>query len=182
MALNLAAKIAFSIIVAGLFIMASFMALNYEVLNAGSYIIFSLLFFYIFMFGIAAGKKYAGPVKELVENVSDAIKGKGAKKLSFDTKDEIEELSKAIEKVFKDSEKNKSETEMIKKSGDIKFKTKSLLSEQLIGALEQKVKNRTMDFEKAIAEADSARAELKIKDLEIIRLREELKGGKHKKR
>lgn len=157
-------KIAFSIIVASLFIVVSFAALNYENLYSPFYIVSGTLLAFIFLFGFAMGHIYSKPVRELLTKASDVSNGNFKNKAEVKTKDEIEELSKVFNKMTEGLEKSAQEVETIKKTSDIKFKTKDIVSEKVIDALEAKIKNRTSELERAVAETEQLKKQLKIKE------------------
>jgi len=161
-------KIAFSIITAGFFIVVSFAALNYENLNASFYIVSGFLVIFILLFGIAMGRIYALPFKELLEKADNVNKGDLKSRVHLKTKDEVEELSRAFNKIAEGLEKSTSDIETIKRSSDIKFKTKDIVSEKVIDALEEKIKNRTLDLEKVMRESEQLREQIKSKDREIL--------------
>lgn len=163
-------KIAFSIIVAGLFIVVSFAALNYENLGSPFYIVAGTLVAFIFLFGFAMGSNYALPLKELLNKTSGVSTGNFKNKAEVNTKDEIEELSKVFNKMIEGLEKSAQEVETIKKTSDIKFKTKDIVSEKVIDALEAKIKNRTSELEKVMAELEKTKEQLRQKDKEILEL------------
>jgi hypothetical protein len=64
---SLSFKIAYPIIIAGIFIIVSFVALNYNNLNSSFYIIFSFLVVYVFLFGFATGQHVTSPVKKIIK-------------------------------------------------------------------------------------------------------------------
>lgn len=182
---KLSTKIAFSIIVAGLFILVAFTAFYYENLNSSFYFILPPLLFFIFLFGFATGRNYAAPIKKLIKNADDISRGNVKSKFDSISKDEIGELAKTFGKIVQSFEKNKYEVESLKKSADIKFKTKDLLSKQLVNALEQKIKNRSSELDKAVANLEKLQEQLKLKDAEIIKLNNQinkLSAKKNKKK
>ena len=163
-------KIAISIILAGLFVVVSFAAINYDNLTSPFYIISGLLVAFIFFFGFAMGFNYLQPVKELLNKARKAEDGDLKSKVELKTKDEIEELSKAFNKITEGLEKTKYEAETYKKTGDIKLQTKSILSDKVISALEEKIKNRTVDLEKAMVQIDMLKSQLRAKERETLDL------------
>ncbi len=163
-------KIAFSIILAGLFIVVCFAALNYDNLTTSFYIVSGLVVVFILFFGFAMGSSYAFPVKQLLKKADNIKKGDLKSRLNLHTKDEIEELSKTFNKITDDMEKSSLDMQDFKKSSEIKFKTKDIVSEKIIDALEEKIKNRTADLEKTMAELDRVKEQLMQKDREILTL------------
>ncbi len=169
-------KIAFSIIAAGLFIVVSFAALNYENLSLSFHIVSSFIIAFIFLFGFAMGHAHALPVRELLKKVDNVKMGNFRSKLQLRTKDEIEEISNAFNQVTEGLEKNIEDARALKKSTDIKLKTKDIMSEKIIDALEEKIKNRTTDLERAIAETDQLKKQLREKKERIFIKKKEKKN------
>lgn len=178
---KLGKKIAFSIITGGLFIIVSFAAIEYQRLDFSMYNIIGFLIAFIFLFGVAMGQNFAAPVNEILKNADNISKG-DLKRISLKnkTKDEIEDLAKIFDKITQDFQLSKNESESLKTTAELKFKTKTLLSEQVINALEEKIKNRSVDLEKAIAELDVLRRQLKLKDDQIEELTSRLNKKKTK--
>ena len=164
-------KIAFSIIAAGLFIIVCFAALNYENLTNTFYIISGLLVVFIVLFGFAMGGTYSFPLKQLLKKAESINRGDLKSKLNLKTKDETEELSHTFNKITESIEKNTSEMEDFKKSSDIKFKTKDIVTEKIIDALEEKIKNRTSDLERSMIEVERLKEQLLQKDKELLNLK-----------
>ena len=151
---NVSLKIAYPIIIAGLFVIVSFIGFNYQNLNVSFYVIFFLLVIYIFLFGFATGQNFAAPVKKLLQRADDLSKGNLKSRLYLQTKDEIGELARIFNKIAEEFEKNKTETETLEKSVDIKVKARTQALEETINALEQKVKNRTLELQRLSVELD----------------------------
>lgn len=164
-------KIAVSIILAGLFIVVSFAALDYENLGSPFYIVSGFIVAFIFSFGFAMGHIYAEPVTELLKNMDGKVDGnEDSKKPEIKTHDEIEELARAFGKVTQGLEEKVLGIETQKKTSDIKFKTKDIVSEKVIDALEEKIKNRTGELERVTKERDQLKIQI-----------QELQGQRSKK-
>jgi len=72
---GLSLKITMPVVLAGMFIMVVFLALNPTGLSMSFYIIFFLLFIFIFFYGFATGQKISMPVKKLLKRAIDLSKG-----------------------------------------------------------------------------------------------------------
>lgn len=181
---KLARKIAFSIIIAGLFIIVSFSALNYQNLDRNYYMIISLLTIYICLFGLAMGQSFAKPVKTMLDNVNNMKNGNPKGRIDVTTKDEVEEVAKTFNKVTRGFEETKTNLEASRNQAEIKFKTKAILSDQIIDALEEKIKNRSLDLEKATKELEVSKEQLRLKNVEIEGLKKQvmLLDAKHSKK
>ena len=64
---------------------------------------------------------------------------------------------------------------------EIKIRTKTLITEQIINVLEQKLKNRTLELQEALLESEQFQNNLKAKEAEIITLKKQIKSPKNKK-
>jgi len=168
---KLGRKIAISIIIAGLFIVVSIIAINYQSLIVASYGVIAALIVFILLFGLAMGQNFTSPLGEILKAAYNVAKGESKKiDLRNNTKDEVNDLAKVFNKIAQDFQRIKEELEMVKKSLDIKFKTKDLLSQQVISALEEKIKNRTADLERATTELNDLKRQVMIKDEQIYNL------------
>src|SRR3989338_3936875 len=167
--LKISFKIAYPIILAGLFVIVAFIGFNYENLNLSFYIIFLLLTIYIFLFGFATGQQFSKPVKELLQKADNLSKGDLKSRFYLENKDELGELARVFNKIADDFEQSKNQNENMERAVDIKVKARTQALDETINALEQKVKDQTKEEE--ILELKE-----RIKDL-----KKELNGRKNKK-
>ncbi len=179
---KLGRKIAISIIVGGIFIVVSFIAIDYQSLTPYAYSVIVALLVFIFLFGFSMGQNFALPVNEILNSANNISKGELKRiNLQNETKDEIEDLAKVFNKITQDFQGVKEEVKTLEKSSDIKLKTKELLSGQVISALEEKIKNRTVDLEKAISDLESLKHQLMVKDEQIYNLNMMVETKRRKK-
>jgi len=171
-------KIAFSIIIAGVFIIIAFIGYNYQNLNSSTYVILYLLVIFTFLFGLAAGQNITMPLKRLLESVDSFSKGDLKRRIYLESTDEVGELTKIFNKIAEEFEKKNEENETSKKSVDIKSKTRILILEEVISALDKKIKNRTLEFQKIVEDSEKFKEQLKLKDKEIIGLKSQIKSPK----
>ncbi len=158
--LKLSFKIAYPIIIAGLFIIVAFIALNYETLNVNFYLTLVLLIVYIFLFGFATGQNFARPVRKLLKRADDLSKGDLKSRFYSESKDEIGELARVFNKIAEEFEETKHQSQTLEKSLDLKVKARTQALEETIHALEQKVKNRTVELEHLAGTVDQLQREL----------------------
>ena len=118
--ISISTKIAYPIIIAGLFIIVSFIALNYQTLNLSFYAILTFLILYIFFFGFATGERFASPIKKLLQRANELSDGDLKSRFYSKSKDEIGDLAHTFNKIAEELERTKSETETTEKSVDIK--------------------------------------------------------------
>ncbi len=151
---SISLKIAYPIIIAGLFIMVAFIALNYQSLSTSLYVIFSLLIVYIFLFGFATGQNFANPLKKLLRSADNLSKGDLKSRFYLESKDELGELARVFNRIAEDLEESRGQTQTMEKSVDIKVQARTRALEETINALEQKIKNRTVELERMAQEMD----------------------------
>ena len=167
-------KISIPVILAGFFAIIAFIALDYQRLNAGFYLLLLFIAIYVFFFGFATGQRFASPVKKLLERATELSKGNLSSRVYLETKDEISELAKVFNEIAEDLEQSHAKEESTERSVDIKVKAKTQALEETINALEQKVQNRTIELQRLVADLDRFKGESKTKEAEAILLREEL--------
>ncbi len=175
---NVSFKIAVPIIITGIFVVAIFIALNYERLDRNFYIIFALTTIYIFLFGFAIGQKFAIPVKKLLQRATDLSEGNLTTRVYLETKDEFGDLAKVFNKIADELQESRSRTETTEKSVDMKVKARTQALEETIKALEQKVKNRTLELQRMVDESEIIQEKTKTKETETERLKKELQSLK----
>ncbi|KKP42890.1 MAG: Methyl-accepting chemotaxis sensory transducer, partial [Parcubacteria group bacterium GW2011_GWA2_33_14] len=151
---KLSLKIAYPIIIAGLFVIVAFVAFNYGTLTRDFYIIFFLLIVYIFLFGFATGQNFSSPVRKLLKSADSLSKGDLKSRFYLESKDELGELARVFNKIADNLQESRSETEMMEKSVDIKVQARTQPLEETIDALEQKIRNRTFEIQKTSTELE----------------------------
>lgn len=171
-------KIAFPIILVGIFVVAVFAALNvdYQGPIIGSLIVFFLLCVFIFFFGLAIGQSMSSPVRRILTNANELSKGNLSSRVYLETKDELAELGNTFNKIAEELEVSRQQQANIEKAVDIKVKAKTQELEETIHALDQKVKNRTIELERATSEAEKMQIFVKVREEEIADLKNELKA------
>lgn len=178
---SISLKIAYPIIITGLFIIVIFIAATYQILDANFYIILIPLTAFLFLFGFATGQRFASPVKELLKDADYLSKGNVKVRFYPEGRDELGQLAKIFNKLAEEFEKNKSEVKTL----DTKVKLRTQTLEGIINVLEQKVKNRTAEFQRAAEDLERNQVQLKSKDMEIADLKNqvaELVSKKNKKK
>jgi nitrogen fixation/metabolism regulation signal transduction histidine kinase len=177
---KLTTKVTLPIILVGLFSISVFVALNYNQLGVGFYVVLFLLTIYIFSFGFAIGQSFSSPVARLLEKAKELSKGNLSSRVFLETKDELSELANVFNKIAEELEESHIDEQMIEKSTDIKTRARTQVLEETIGALESKVKNRTAELEKFLGESKIFQDRMKEKEVEIIQLKSELEALKAK--
>jgi len=173
---KLTKKITIPIVLASFFSIAVFVALNYSNLGVSFYVILLFLVIYIFSFGFSIGENFSSPVKKLLEKTTELSKGNLSSRVYLETKDELSELAEVINKIAEELEESHVDGEMIEKSADIKARARTQSLEETITALEQKVRNRTVEFEKIMGESVALQAEIKTKETEVAQLKKEIEA------
>jgi len=174
-------KIAYPIIITGLFIIVVFIAATYQILDANFYIVLIPLTAFLFLFGFAIGQKFALPVKELLKDADYLSKGNHSIRFYSEDKDELGQLAKTLNTIAEEFEDGKSKIETL--DTQVKLRTKTL--EEIISVLEQKIKNRASESQATIKELEAMQVQLTLKDAEIADLKNQMtelttRGGKKK--
>ncbi len=143
---KLSLKIGLSIIIAGLFVMLSLIAINYSHAGYLFYLILFLLAVFVFLFGFAAGEKLSLPLKKILTKANQLLGGDLSSRFYSDSKDELGQLGNAFNKIADQLQEQSAENERIKKSLGIKVEVETQALQETISALEQKVQNRSMEL------------------------------------
>ena len=171
---KLTLKIAISVISAGVFATFVFLSAGHERLTTGFYIILSLFSIYLFFFGLAIGQNISSYVKKILSKATELSEGNLSSRVYLETKDELSELAKVINKIAEELELSRQQESNLEKSVGIKVQARTKELEETIGALEQKVKNRTIELERLIEESNKLQEAIKNKGSETDQLKKEL--------
>jgi nitrate/nitrite-specific signal transduction histidine kinase len=177
---KLSSKISFPIILAGAFAITIFIALDYDRLDLNFYVVLLLLTMFVFFFGFATGQSLSSPVRQLLESAKDLKDGNFSSRVYLETKDELSDLAKVLNQIAEEMELTKAQKDDAQKSVDVKVRARTQELKEIIQALEQKVKNRTIEHEKLVLEQKKIQQETKDKESEMVRLRKELSEIKSK--
>ena len=171
---KLTIKIAIPIILVGIFTVVIFMATGYEQVKPTFFIII------IFFFGLAIGQNFTLPVRKILGKATELSEGNLSSRIYLETKDELSDLAKVFNKIAEELEISHKQEENVEKSVGIKVKARTKELEETINALEQKVKNRTIELERLIEESNKLQEAIKSKGVETSQLRKELNDFKQK--
>jgi methyl-accepting chemotaxis protein len=167
-------KIAIPIVLTGFFAIIIFMATGYDKLDQGFYIVFLFFSVYIFLFGVATGESLSSPIKKLIERATQLSEGDLKTRIYLETKDEFGELGKIFNKIAEDLEESKTAGARAEGSIDIRVKARTQALEETINALEQKIRNRTIELDKASKELEKEKQEADTKETELATLKQEV--------
>ena len=142
-------KIALPMILAAVFVAVILISVDYERLSAASYVTISFLFIFVFFFGFNTGQSFSAPIKKILNRAIDLNKGDLKTRVYLETKDELSELARAFNQIAEKLEESKCLEEQTEKSVDMKVRAKTRALEETITALDQKIKNRTIELERA---------------------------------
>lgn len=171
---KITSKITVPIVLVGLFSIVVFVSITYEQLGIAFYVILLFLSIYIFSFGFAVGQSFASPVRKLLEKTRELSKGNLSSRVYLHTKDELAELAELINQIAEELEETHIDDKMIEKSADIKAKARTQVLEESVGALEEKVRSRTAELEKILAESKTLRRQMRYRESEIAQLNKEI--------
>jgi nitrogen fixation/metabolism regulation signal transduction histidine kinase len=119
---KLSIKIAFPIILAGIFSIVALIALGYEQLNPSFLVVFFFLIVYIFSFGLATGQNVTTPIKKLLASAKELTEGNLSSRVYLESKDELSELAKAFNEIADRLETSQIQEKNTEKSVGIKVK------------------------------------------------------------
>jgi methyl-accepting chemotaxis protein len=183
---KLTTKIAFPIILTGIFAILVFVSLGYGQYlgdfysEPGFYLIIIFLIIYVFFFGLSTGQNLSSPIKKILDMAVGLSDGDLSSRVYLETKDDLSELAKIFNKIAGELEESRLQQQNTEKSVGIKVQAKTKDLEETINALEQKVKNRTMELEKLIEESDALQESVKNKGMETAQLKKELSDFEEK--
>ena len=177
---KLTSKIALPVILAGIFTIIVFIAIGYEQLDPAFYIIILFLVIYVFFFGLATGQSLASPIKKLLDKATELSKGNLSSRVYLSSKDELSQLAEVFNKIAEELQASREQEINIEKSVGMKVKARTQELEETINALEQKVKNRTIELERLIEESNRLQESVKNKGTETDQLKKELDDFKQK--
>lgn len=149
---NLTLKIAIPIILVGIFAIIVFSAAGYVRLEPAFYIIVLFFSIYVFFFGISIGQNLTTPVRKILDEATQLSRGNLSSRVYLETKDELSELAKVFNKIAEELQASREQQDNVEKSVNIKVKARTKEFEETIGALDQKVKNRTIELERLTQE------------------------------
>jgi len=156
-------KIVIPIILAGIFAMAVFIAVDYERLKPSFYILVLLIIIYVFLFGVATGQRITSPIKKILEKAEELSRGNLSSRVYLETKDELSELGKAFNLLAEKLEASQANEANTEKSLGVKVKARTEELEEVINALEQKVRNRTIEMQRLTEELNKLQEAVKNK-------------------
>ena len=156
---KITSKIATPIVLVGIFAIVVFMAMNFEQLEPSFYIILFLLTVFVFFFGFSTGQTLASPIRKLLNRAIDLSKGDLKTRVYLETKDELADLAKVFNQIAERLEDSQLNEEKAGKSVDIKVRAKTQALEETISALEQKIKNRTIELQRVTEKLEKLQAE-----------------------
>ena len=171
-------KIALSIIIAGVFVIVAFIGYNYQSLNSSTYVVLYLLIVFIFLFGFTAGQNITMPLKKLLETADSFSKGDLKQRVHTKSTDEIGQLTKIFNKIAEDFERKNIEQENSRVSADIKAKTRILILEEVVNALDKKIKNRTLEFQGMVDQIEKLKQQLFLKEQQVAELEKKINRKK----
>ncbi len=173
-------KIALPIILVGVFTILSLSVIERGQLDLAFYIVILFLIIYVFFFGLAIGQNIVFPVRKLLDKAIKLSEGDLSSRVYIETKDELSELATAFNKIAEELETSRCKEDDIEKAISIKVVAKTKDLEETIKALEQKVKNRTIELERLINESDKLKEDLGRKKIETSQIKKDLDDVKKK--
>ncbi len=174
-------KISYFIVLAGVFVLAMFVAANYQMLNASFYLMAYVLLIFLVCFGFYAGQSVSRPLKKITAIAKALAGGNLHARVDIRGSDELVQLAQAINKIADELQKTHQEKEQIKYSVGQKVNSLVKPVHQTIEALEQKVAHRTMSMHQATQLSEKLQIDLVFKEAELLDIKEQLEKSKKRK-
>jgi len=153
-------KIALPIIITGIFIITAVIAIIYDQLNVSLYVTIGLLLVYTIFYSMAVSRRVATPVGKILKEAKELSRGNLSDRVYLETRDELAELAQVLNEIAEKLEIDREEKYNSEKALGIKVKVKTQEFQETIEALEQKVRNRTIELERLIKETERLQNEL----------------------
>jgi len=128
----------------------------------------------------AIGQNFAVPVRKLLKKADDLSKGDLKSRFYSESKDEIGQLAVAFNKIANQLEESNTENENTKKSVGIKVEAETQGFKETIGALEQKVQNRTLELSKINTDLEKFKESSRAREAEAAELKNQMADMKKK--
>ena len=173
-------KIFIPIFLVGVFAIVVFLAIGLDKMDPGFFVIVLFFALYVFFFGISVGHNLASPMKKLLDKAVQLSKGNLSSRVYLETKDEFSELAATFNKIAEELEASQAQGANAQKSVGIKVKARTQELEETINALEQKVRNRTVELERLIEQSNKLQEDARNKGLETEQMRQELEALKQR--
>lgn len=172
--MNFSWKISYIIFTSGVFVLASFIAANYQVLPVGYSLIAYGLLVFLFFFALLAGKNVSRPLKEITKMAKQLAGGNLQSRAEAKDNDELGQLAGALNEIGEMLQKSRQENENV--SAMVATKVNSIVQpvHDTIEALEQKVSHRTLDMHRAKELSERLQVDLVFKEAELIDVKGEL--------
>jgi len=177
---RLTLKIALPIMLVGFFTILALLAVEQKQLSLSFYIIILFLIVYVFFFGLAIGQNIVSPIRKLLDKAIKLSEGDLSSRVYLETKDELSELARAFNKIAEELEVSRGLEGNLEKAVSVKVMARTKDLEETITALEQKVKNRTIELERLIEESQKLKNDLNGRKTETSQLKKDLDEVKKK--
>ena len=171
---RLTLKIALPIMLVGFFTILALLAVEQKQLSLSFYIIILFLIVYVFFFGLAIGQNIVFPIRKLLDKAIKLSEGDLSSRVYLETKDELSELARAFNKIAEELEVSRGLEGNLEKAVSVKVMARTKDLEETITALEQKVKNRTIELERLIEESQKLKNDLNGRKTETSQLKKDL--------
>lgn len=148
--------------------MLALVGVNYQNATGTFYALVFLLAFFIFLFGVFAGSRFSRPLKKIVKTANELADGNVKSRAYITGNDELGQLAKSLNKIAQTMESELQDKERLRRSVALKVNSIVQPFHETIGALEEKAKNRTMEFHKANEIAQKMQIDLLLKEAELV--------------
>lgn len=168
------------IILAGIFAISIFIAIDYNKIDPSFYVTLAFLTLFTFSFGYAVAKSVSSPIQELLNRVKELRDGNLSARIYFNSKDELSELAEALNQIAAELEASQQEKKQAQALIDISVKARTKDLENIIRNLEYKVKNKSLELYTLVNESKKLQLQIQMKERETGRLNSEIDTLKEK--
>ncbi len=169
--MKLSSKIAYSIIIPGLFIITAFFALGYKSAGNGFYVVAFLLVVFLLLFGFYAGRQLSFPIKSVLETADELADGNLESRAKIHSIDEVNRLAQTVNSIANKLQVHQQEKEKHYYAVSARVHTATKPLSDAIEALEEKVKHRTLEMDRAKSASEKLQIVLSNKQAELTAVR-----------
>jgi len=172
--MKLSSKVAYSIIIPGLFTITAFFALGYQNASSGFYVVVGFLVAFLLLFGFYAGRSFSVSIKKIVTKADELANGTLGKKVQTIDVVELDDLAKSLDGIGKKLQEHEQEKEKGYYVVAAKVHTATKPLHESIDVLEEKVKNRTFEMDRAKSISEKLQVALFVKEAQVTVMKNSL--------
>ncbi|MSU60691.1 MAG: HAMP domain-containing protein [Candidatus Staskawiczbacteria bacterium] len=165
--MKLSSKIAWSIILPSLFIITTFFALGYKNASGGVYAVIFLLVIFLVLFSFHVGRQLSLSMQDVIKTANDLAGGNLEARAKIHNIREVNHLAQTINSIADQLQTHQQEKERNYYVMAAKVHANVKPLSDAIEVLEEKVKNRTFEMDRAKSNSEKLKAALSAKEAEL---------------